>query len=107
MKWIEGKPREQLILYSTCLDEIISPDNETRLIDAFVNNLELKRFGFNTHAFEDGRPQYHSSDLLKLFIYGYMTFKGKERNHKIGKGRQTQIGLRSCNDQTIQGQCEC
>lgn len=72
MKWIDGIPRDQLTLYSTCLEEIISLDNETRLIDAYVDSLELASYGFKVHAEEDGRPRYRSSDLLKLFIYGYM-----------------------------------
>ncbi len=80
MKWIEGTPRDQLTLYSTCLEEIISVDNETRLIEAFVDSLDLERFGFEVEAKEDGRPRYRSSDLLKLFIYGYM--------HRIRSSRE-------------------
>lgn len=72
MKWIHGKPRDQLTLFSSCLDEIISLDNETRLIDAFVDSLPLDGFGFNITATEDGRPRYQIGDLLKIFIYGYM-----------------------------------
>jgi transposase len=72
MKWIQGKPRDQLTLFSTCLDDTISLENDIRLIDVFVNSLPLEDYGFNVHAFEDGRPRYQSRDLLKLFIYGYM-----------------------------------
>lgn len=72
MKWIHGKPRGQLTLYTKCLDDILSQDNETRLIEAFVNSLPLKQYGFKVKAVEDGRPKYHPSDLLKLYIYGYM-----------------------------------
>jgi transposase len=80
MKWIEGKPRDQLTLYSTCIEEIISVDNETRLVDAFVNSLDLESYGFNVDAYEDGRPRYQVSDLLKIFIYGYM--------HRIRSSRE-------------------
>lgn len=72
MKWIQGIPRDQLILFTTCLDDVIAPDNEVRLIDSFVDSLPLDTYGFNVLAVEDGRPRYQSSDLLKLFIYGYM-----------------------------------
>ena len=72
MKWIQGKPRDQLTLFTTCLDDVIASDNEVRLIDSFVDSLALETFGFNVHAVEDGRPRYQSGDLLKLFIYGYM-----------------------------------
>ena len=69
---MDRRPRDQLTLYSTCLAEIIPLDNGTRLIDAFVNSLDLESYGFTMHAYEDGRPRYHSSELLKIFIYGYM-----------------------------------
>ncbi len=72
MKWIQGTPRDQLVLYTTCLDEIITWDCEVRLIDSFVDSLDLQEMGFNTDAVEDGRPRYACSDLLKIFIYGYM-----------------------------------
>lgn len=72
MKWIQGKPRDQLTLFPSCLDDLISRDNEVRLIDVFVDSLPLNDYGFNMIAVEDGRPRYQASDLLKLFIYGYM-----------------------------------
>jgi len=54
------------------LDEYISRDNETRSIDLFVGSLDLEAFGFKMKKAEDGRPAYHPSVLLKLFIYGYL-----------------------------------
>ena len=72
MKFIQGTPREQLVLISSSLEETINPDNEVRLIDLFVSGLELKNFGFRVQFVENGRPAYHPSDLLKLFIYGYL-----------------------------------
>ena len=72
MKWIQGKPRKQAILFPTSLDQIIADDNEVRLIDLFVESLSLDFFGFDLKAIEDGRPKYHPKVLLKLFIYGYM-----------------------------------
>src|SRR5690606_682655 len=50
----------------------IAPDNEVRLIDAFVNALSPSDLGFAMGFIENGRPAYHPSDLLKLFIYGYL-----------------------------------
>jgi transposase len=72
MKWIHGTPRDQLTLFPSSLDGLISQDNEVRLIEAFVNSLPFEEYGFEVKAVEDGRPRYHPSDLLKLFIYGYM-----------------------------------
>ena len=50
----------------------IDQDNEIRLIDLFVDSLELKSFGFDVDFVDNGRPAYHPKDLLKLFIYGYL-----------------------------------
>lgn len=72
MKWIQGKAREQAVLFPTSLDHIIAEDNEVRLIDLFVESLSMESNGFDVIAVEDGRPKYHPKVLLKLFIYGYM-----------------------------------
>ena len=50
----------------------MSPDNEVRLIDVFVDSLSLDGYSFQIDHSENGRPAYHPGDLLKLFIYGYM-----------------------------------
>ena len=71
-KFIEGHNRTQTNLFPVSLDESISTDNEVRVIDLFVDSLSLKDYGFRTDFVENGRPAYHPSDLLKLFIYGYM-----------------------------------
>ncbi len=54
------------------LNQAITPDNEVRLIKAFVNSLAFESLGFKTNFTENGRPPYHPSQLLKLFIYGYL-----------------------------------
>ncbi|MCZ2249318.1 MAG: IS1182 family transposase [Bacteroidia bacterium] len=72
MKYIIGKNRNQVEFYS--LEELIEQDNEVRLIDLFVDSLPLGEFGFSESKQNEqgGRPSYHPSDLLKLFIYGYL-----------------------------------
>ena len=72
MKFIQGHNRDQITLFPVSLDQSISPDNDVRMIDLFVDSLSVKDFGFRTDFPENGRPAYHPSDLLKLFIYGYM-----------------------------------
>ena len=71
MEYQQGQDREQLSLYATCLDDMIPQDNSVRLIDQFVNLLDLSQMGFQIIA-SQGRPPYDPADLLKLFIYGYM-----------------------------------
>ena len=72
MKFIQGHNRNQINLFPVSLDQSIDPDNEVRIIDLFVENLSIKDYGFRTDFIENGRPAYHPSDLLKLFIYGYL-----------------------------------
>jgi transposase len=72
MKYIQGQNREQIYLFPICLDESIESDNIVRIIDVFVNSLKLSELGFKTNYGDNGRPAYHPSDLLKLYIYGYL-----------------------------------
>ena len=72
MKFINGTNRNQLPLFASSIDDAIAQDNEIRLIDLFVDSLKLADFGFIFDFVENGRPAYHPSDLLKLFIYGYL-----------------------------------
>jgi transposase len=72
MKFIQGQSRDQINLFPVSLDRSIDPDNEVRIIDLFVESLSIKDYGFRTDFTENGRPAYHPTDLLKLFIYGYL-----------------------------------
>ena len=68
MKFIQGQSRTQINLFPVSLDQTIDADNEVRIIDLFVDSLSIKDYGFRTDYIENGRPAYHPSDLLKLFI---------------------------------------
>ena len=73
MKYIEGFNRNQALLFPQCIDEIIPPDSEVRIIDAFVDALPMQELGFLNHnPVEEGRPMYHPRDLFKLYVYGYL-----------------------------------
>jgi transposase len=72
--YVAGEERDQSILFPETLDEYISEENPVRFIDAFVGSLDLDKLGFD-HAKLDGgagRPPYDPSDLLKLYVYGYL-----------------------------------
>ncbi len=71
MEYQQGQSREQLTLYTTCIDDMIPRDNTVRSIDDFVNGLNMGELGFNSLPTQ-GRPPYDHADLLKLYIYGYM-----------------------------------
>jgi transposase len=70
---IQGATRTQLTLLPECLDDFVNEDNAVRVIDVFVDSLDLKALGFeNTDAAVTGRPGYHPGVLLKIYIYGYL-----------------------------------
>lgn len=72
MKYIKGQSRDQLAVFPVSLNASIAQDNEVRLIDLYVDSLEIEELGFRVDHIENGRPAYHPKDLLKLYIYGYM-----------------------------------
>lgn len=72
MQFIQGKNREQSLLFPESLDQIIEQDNEVRIIDLFVESISLQDFKFIIKTTKEGRPAYHPKDLLKLFVYGYL-----------------------------------
>ena len=72
MQFIQGKNRTQSILFPKSLDQIVQTDNEVRIIDLFVESINLADFHFVIKTSKEGRPAYHPKDLLKLFVYGYL-----------------------------------
>lgn len=71
MEYLQGEHRKQTVLFKTCIDDMVPEDNTVRLIDQFVDALDLEQMGFKVLA-TNGRPPYNPADLLKLYIYGYM-----------------------------------
>ena len=73
MAHITGTDRAQVLLLPDTVDDYVGPDNPVRFIDAFVDSLDLAGAGFErAESKETGRPGYDPSDLLKLYIYGYL-----------------------------------
>ena len=72
MQYIQGKDREQSVLFPQCLNQIISADSDVRFIDLFAESIHIADFKFVTKQSIEGRPAYNPKDLLKLFIYGYL-----------------------------------
>lgn len=71
--FIEGVSRTQSTLFPESLEDYIAEDNPVRVIDVFVDGLSLEKQGFFSAQPEAiGRPAYHPSTLLKLYIYGYL-----------------------------------
>lgn len=72
MQFIQGKNRTQSILFPENLDQIVDSENEVRIIELFVESINLPDFKFIIKETVEGRPAYHPKDLLKLFVYGYL-----------------------------------
>jgi transposase len=73
MGHVTGESRYQTTLFPEVLDEVVGRDDAVRVIDAFVDTLDLTELGFSKVAAEEmGRPPYAPGDLLKLYIYGYL-----------------------------------
>ena len=72
MEYIVGEAREQLILFSEALDDIIGEENPVRFIDAYIEKLDLRELHFKVRGSNIGRPAYSEKLLLKIYIYGYM-----------------------------------
>jgi transposase len=72
--YVAGEKRNQTILFPDTLDEYVTEENPVRFIDAFVGSLDLEQLGFKHSKLDGGagRPPYDPSDLLKLYIYGYL-----------------------------------
>jgi AraC-like DNA-binding protein len=72
-RFLVGADRGQSTLLPECLDDWTNESNPVRAVDAFVDALDLARLGFEGIAPKaTGRPSYHPSALLKLYIYGYL-----------------------------------
>ncbi|MEP6898326.1 MAG: IS1182 family transposase [Rhodanobacter sp.] len=72
-RFVEGEDRSQSTLLPERLDDYVTEDNPVRVVDVFVDNLNLATLGFDrVIAQATGRPGYHPSTLLKIYIYGYL-----------------------------------
>jgi len=72
-RFIEGEERTQVTLLPECLDDYVGEDNPVRVVDVFVDELDLGTLGFDgVDPAMTGRPAYHPAVLLKIYIYGYL-----------------------------------
>src|SRR5277367_5041872 len=72
-RFIEGEDRRQAVLLPEYLDDYVSEENPVRVIDVFVEELDLGALGFAGVVPEvTGRPAYHPAVLLKIYVYGYI-----------------------------------
>ena len=91
-RFIEGMDRSQSTLFPEYLEDWIDEDNPVRVIDVFVEELDLGELGFSGVEPEvTGRPSYHPSVLLKLYIYGYLNRVQSSRRLEREAGRNVEV----------------
>src|SRR6266487_3264199 len=91
-RFVEGADRGQSTLFPESLEDWIGEDNPVRVIDVFVDELDLAELGFNGVDPEaTGRPSYHPSVLLKLYIYGYLNRVQSSRRLEREAGRNVEM----------------
>jgi transposase len=91
-RFVEGVDRGQAALFPECLEDWIDGDDPVRVIDTFVDELDLSGLGFEGVAPEaTGRPSYHPAGLLKLYIYGYLNRVQSSRRLEREAGRNVEV----------------
>ncbi len=91
-RFVEGEDRGQGTLFPERLDDWIGEDNPVRVIDVFVDELDLGGLGFGRiEPLATGRPGYHPSVLLKLYIYGYLNRVQSSRRLEREAGRNVEV----------------
>jgi transposase len=91
-RFVAGADRAQSTLLPECLDDFIDESNPVRVIDAFVDALDLAGLGFGgVEPAATGRPSYHPSLLLKLYIYGYLNRVQSSRRLEREAGRNVEV----------------
>ena len=91
-RFVEGIERSQSTFLPECLDDFVSEDNAVRVVDIFVDGLELRVLGFErVDPKSTGRPSYHPSVLLKLYIYGYLNRVQSSRRLEREAARNVEV----------------
>jgi transposase len=91
-RFVEGLDRGQSTLFPETLEDFVAEDNAVRVIEAFVEALDLGELGFGgVDPKATGRPAYHPSVLLKLYIYGYLNRVQSSRRLEREAGRNLEV----------------
>src|SRR5919206_4439689 len=91
-RFIDGEDRMQPALLPHCLEDYVSEENPVRVIEVFIDELDLAALGFSgmTPA-ATGRPAYHPSTLLKIYLYGYLNRVQSSRRLEREAQRNTEL----------------
>src|SRR3981189_2055114 len=90
--FVQGADRQQTTLLPECLDDWVGESNSIRAVDVFVDALELRDLGCDgVDRAAPGRPAYHPSPMLKLYIYGYLNRVQSSRRLEREAGRNLEV----------------
>jgi transposase len=91
-RFVEGEDRTQGVLLPEFLDDYVAEDNPVRVVDVFIDELDLEALGFSGVVPEQtGRPAYHPATLLKIYLYGYLNRIQSSR--RLERESQRNLGL--------------
>ena len=91
-RFVEGQDRRQATLLPECLDDYVAEDNPVRVVEVFIDELNLGALGFDGVVPEaTGRPSYHPSTMLKIYLYGYLNRIQSSRRLEREAGRNIEL----------------
>ena len=91
-RFVEAADRHQASFLPACLEDYVDPDNPVRIIDAFVDELDLAELGFaRVQPASTGRPGYAPGTMLKLYVYGYLHQLTSSRKLEREAGRNIEL----------------
>lgn len=90
-KFIEGENRFQATLFPEHIDDFVTDDSPARVIDVFIDKLDLSALGFKAAPATTGRPGYDPRTMLKLFVYGYLNQVRSSRKLEQEAGRNVEL----------------
>jgi transposase len=105
-RYIDGEDRTQSVLFPERLDDWIGEDNPVRVVDVFVDGLDLTKLGFErAQPAITGRPAYHPATLLKIYIYGYLNRIQSSRRLEHEAQRNVELVWLTAADARLQDHC--
>lgn len=91
-RFVEAADRHQPSLLPACLEDYVDADNPVRVIDAFIDELDLAELGFErVQPASTGRPGYDPGMMLKLYVYGYQHQLASSRKLEREAGRNVEL----------------
>lgn len=92
MAYVKGEDRYQITMFPDSIDDYVAEDNPVRVIDAFVEGLDVAALGFKySNPNPLGRPAYDPKDMLKLYLYGYLNRIRSSRRLEAEAGRNLEL----------------